>query len=132
MMGLMTQTHVSRLAPRLVVSGAEAAIEFYTSAMGAEEVARHTHDGKIVHAELRFGDATLTLKDEDDVDPAPTSLGGTPVIINIDVDDADAVAEAMTRAGARVIYPIDDWSEYGRERGGRLADPFGHVWMIVQ
>jgi PhnB protein len=46
------------------------------------------------------------------------------------VDDADAVGAAFVRGGARVVYPIRDQG-YG-SRGGRLEDPFGHLWMISQ
>jgi uncharacterized glyoxalase superfamily protein PhnB len=116
--------------PRLVVSDAARAIEFYVTALGAQEVERHTDDGgRIVHAELTIGSATIAVKDEGDGDPAPTSLGGTPVIMALEVDDPDGVAEAMRAAGGRVIHPISD-AEYGR--GGRLADPYGHHWMLVR
>lgn len=124
-------TVISGIYPRLVVSDGARAIDFYVAALGAEEVTRHTDpDGKIVHAELRIGGATVAVKDEGDGDPAPPTLGGSPVIMALDVLDADAVGEAMTRAGATVVYPIQDWS-YG-SRGGRLADPFGHLWMVSQ
>lgn len=127
----MTSTHILGFYPRLVVSDGAAAIDFYKAALGADEVSRFTNpSGKIVHAELTIGPATVALKDEGDGDPAPTSLGGNPVIMALNVDDADAVAEAMTSAGASVVYPIAD-QPYG-ERGGRLADPFGHLWMIAQ
>nr|MDT0664634.1 hypothetical protein [Micromonospora sp. DSM 115978] len=86
--------------------------------------------GNVVHASLTIGPATVAVKDEGDGDPAPTSLGGSPVIIALSVADADAVAEAMVAGGAQVVYPISDWP-YG-ERGGRLADPFGHLWMLSQ
>jgi uncharacterized glyoxalase superfamily protein PhnB len=124
-------THIARLYPRLVVSDGAAAIDFYRTALGAKEVARHHDpDGKIVHAELTIGGVTVALKDEGYGDLAPTTLGGTPVIIALYVDDADAVGEAMTRAGATVLFPIAD-QPHG-ERGGRLADPFGHQWMVAQ
>ena len=84
----------------------------------------------IVHAMLRIGGAAIAVKDADTGDPAPTSLGGSPVIMALDVPDADAVAEAMLRGGATVVYPVAD-QHYG-QRGGRLADPFGHLWMISQ
>jgi uncharacterized glyoxalase superfamily protein PhnB len=122
---------VTRLYPRLVVSDATRAIDFYRGALGAEEIERYTGPGgRIVHALLRLGGAGLAVKDADEGDPAPPSLGGTPVIMALDVTDADAVAEAMVRAGATVVYPVAD-QHYG-QRGGRLADPFGHLWMISQ
>jgi len=123
---------INTMYPRLVVSDAAKAIDFYVAAFGAKQGERHIGDNdKIVHAELTIGDGiTIALKDEGDGDPAPTSLGGSPVILALDVDDADALGEAMVAAGATVIYPIQDW-DYG-SRGGRLADPFGHLWMISQ
>jgi PhnB protein len=127
----MTNETISAMYPRLVVSDAARAIDFYRTAFGATETARHTDDdGKVVHAELRIGDIVIAVKDELHGDPAPSSLGGSPVILALTVDDADAVGERMVEAGATVVYPIQDW-EYG-SRGGRLADPFGHLWMIDQ
>lgn len=118
--------------PRLVVIGADRAIEFYTTVFGAKEINRYTDEdtGRIVHAELELARVTFAVKDEGDGDPAPPTLGGSPVIMALYVADADAVGERMVQHGATVIYPIDD-QPYG-ERGGRLADPFGHLWMIAQ
>ncbi len=119
------------LYPRLVVAGAAAAIDFYVRTLDAKETERYTTpDGKIVHAQLTVGGSTLTLKDEDSTDPAPGSLGGTPVIMTLDVSDADAVGARMEEAGATVVFPIGD-TPYG-QRMGRLRDPFGHLWMISQ
>jgi uncharacterized glyoxalase superfamily protein PhnB len=122
---------ITNVSARLVVADAAGAIDFYTRAFGAvENGERYVIDGKIVHAQVVIGPVTVSLKDEGDGDPAPTTLGGTPVILGLDVTDADAVAERMLAAGATVLYPIHD-SEYGM-RGGRLADPYGHQWMINQ
>jgi uncharacterized glyoxalase superfamily protein PhnB len=119
---------MTTLRPRLVVAGAARAIEFYGEVFGAEEVVRHEGpDGRIVHAELAIGAARLTLKDEDDTDSAPTA--GSPVLLTLTVDDADAVAERMVAAGGTVVFPVADREE---GRGGRLADPFGHLWIIFQ
>jgi PhnB protein len=124
------------LTPRLIVSDAAKAIEFYRAALDAEEVSRHTDaDGAIVHAELSIDGAVLTLKDESPTsaarvsDQAPTTYGGTPVFLSLQVPDARAVGARMEAAGATVIFPIDE-HPYGTM--GRLADPFGHVWMIHQ
>ena len=124
-------TKIVSLTPRLVVHDAGKAIEFYSTALGGVELERHSDpSGKIVHAAIDLGDGqTFSLKDEGDGDPAPPTLGGSPVVLSLDVDDADAVTDAMTAAGATVIYPVQTY-DYGR--GGRLADPFGHLWMIIQ
>ncbi|MDV6012482.1 VOC family protein [Haloechinothrix sp. LS1_15] len=120
---------VDSIQPRLVVNDADGAISFYSSALGARELARFTDDeGRIVHAELDIDGMVITLKDAADGDPAPPQLGGTPVIFTLRVDDPDTLAERMVRAGASVIYPVAD-RPYGN-RDGRLADPYGHVWMV--
>ena len=60
--------------------------------------------------------------------PSPQTLGGTSVRINLLVADPDAVAERAIVAGAISIAPVADQT-YGL-RQGRLADPFGHDWLI--
>lgn len=118
------------LRPRLVVTGAAKAIDYYTRVFGAEEVERHTGPGgKIVHAELAIGDARIALKDEDATDRAPASAGGSPVLLMLDVDDVDAVAERMIDGGGTIVLPVGAWDG---GPGGRVADPFGHVWMVSQ
>ena len=122
--------NTANLRPRLVVADAARAIDYYAKVFGAAEIERYTGpNDTIVHAELAVGAARFTLKDEDATDRAPTSAGGSPVLLMLDVDDVDAVAERMVADGGTVVFPVGD-SEQGR--GGRLADPFGHLWMISQ
>jgi PhnB protein len=122
-------TEIFELYPRLVVEGADAALEFYGNAFGAQVSERHTGpDGKVVHAMVTAGPVRFAVKDADSYDSAPTD-GGVPVIIALYVADPDAVAARMERGGAKVVFPVAD-QPYG-ERGGRLADPFGHLWMLA-
>ncbi|HLL68013.1 MAG TPA: VOC family protein [Micromonosporaceae bacterium] len=126
----MTDFLISGMYPRLVVSDGARAIDFYAAAFGAVETERHTDpEGKIVHAGLTIGGFAVAVKDEGGGDPAPPTLGGTPVILALDVADPDGVADAMLRLGATVVHAISD-QPYGR--GGRLADPFGHHWMLTR
>lgn len=122
-------TEILALHPRLVVEGADAALAFYTAAFGGEVTERYTMDGGVVHAMVTVGPVRFAVKDAGDGDPAPSG-GGVPVIMSLEVSDADAVAERMLAAGATVIFPVSD-HDYG-DRGGRLADPFGHQWMVAQ
>jgi PhnB protein len=65
---------VNKMYPRLVVSDGARAIDFYIAALGATETARYSSpEGKIVHAELQIGPATLAVKDADEFDPAPST-----------------------------------------------------------
>jgi PhnB protein len=116
--------------PRLVVSGADAALSFYTAAFGATVTERHDDPaGTVVHAMVEAGPVRFAVKDADAVDVAP-GAGGSPVIFGLRVGDADGLAERMVEAGAEVVFPVRD-QPYG-ERAGRLRDPFGHLWMLTQ
>jgi PhnB protein len=126
--GLMS--HITALYPRLVVEGADVALEFYASTLGGTVTERFTGpDGRVVHSLVEAGPARFAVKDAGDGDPAPTG-DGVPVIMSLDVSDADAVAERMLGAGATVIFPLADHG-YG-QYAGRLRDPFGHQWLISQ
>ena len=121
---------ITAIMPRLVVHDAVAAIEFYARALDAVEQERHQTDGKIAHALVSIQGTFVALKDGDDIDPSPRSLGGSPVLLSVETSDADAVAARMVEAGARVIFAVDDHG-YGY-KDGRLEDPFGHLWLISQ
>jgi PhnB protein len=136
MLAAMSQTSSNpKLTPRLVVAGADRAIAFYVEVLGAREVERYADPnlgGKIVHAELSFGGTSFTLTEEspDWHNHGPTSLGGSPVLLTLEVDDADAVSARMQRAGATVLFPVAD--QFYGSREGRIRDPYGHVWILSQ
>ncbi len=118
-------------APYLIVRDAARAIDFYKRAFDAVEVVRLVaDDGRIAHCELKLGDATILLADEWEGVGAtsPASLGGSPVVIHVEVDDVDKMARRAIDAGASMIFPIAD-RFYGA-RDGRLRDPFGHMWIL--
>jgi PhnB protein len=123
-------SEIEQFYPRLVVEGADDALAFYVKAFGGEVTERYAEGGHVQHAMVVAGAARFAVKDADEGgDPAPSS-GGVPVILALYVDDPDAVAQRMLDGGARVIFPVSD-HEYG-ERGGRLADPWGHQWMVAK
>lgn len=119
------------------MKGAARAIEFYVKALGAKELARYVDDklgkGTIVHADLELpGGARFSVRDENVEwnNVAPTTLGGTPVVLNLDVDDAEAVWKRLLEAGAEVLFPLQT-QFYGMKQG-RVRDPFGHLWIVSQ
>lgn len=119
---------IFQLTPKLVVPDGAAALAFYTEALGAAVEESYTVDGRIVHASLTVGALRFELKDAGDGDPAPTPGQHPPVLMSLGVTDADAVTDRLLAAGATVVYPVSD-HDYG-SRGGRVADPFGHHWMV--
>jgi PhnB protein len=121
-----------RVTPYLIVDGAAAAIDFYTSVLGATERMRMDGpDGKIGHAELEIGSSVIMLADEHPEMDArgPKTVGGTPVSLHVYVEDADRVFEQAIEAGATAQRPVED-KFYG-DRGGTFEDPFGHQWHVA-
>ena len=122
------------VSPYITVVDAAAALDFYREAFGAVETGPRltARDGSIVHTEFRIGNATIMLAEHNpDFGTAePRSLGGTPVRLALEVEDADATVEASERAGAKVLIPVDD--QFYGYRAGRIEDPFGHVWIVSQ
>jgi len=118
------------LTPVLTVRGAVAAAEFYVRAFGAEEVHRNPYpDGRAV-VELALGGVRFRVADEAPraANLSPAALGGTSVRLNLFVADPDAFVRRAVAAGATEVAPVADQS-YGL-RQGRIADPFGHHWLI--
>jgi PhnB protein len=110
---------------------AAAAISFYRKAFGAKERLRLAEaSGRIGHAEITIGDSVIMLSDEypDHGVLSAQSLGGSPVKMDLRVDDVDAVAERLVAAGATVVRPVED--QFYGYRSGQFADPFGYTWVI--
>ncbi|PWT98102.1 MAG: hypothetical protein C5B51_29955 [Terriglobia bacterium] len=107
------------------------AIEFYKKAFGARELSRFEAGGQIPHAEIAIGNSVIMLGEEaiEWGFPGPLTLGGSPVMIHLYVDDADAFAQQAAAAGARIVRPVAD--QFYGDRSGHLADPFGYTWNIA-
>ena len=118
------------VTPYLVIAGAAKAIEFYGKAFGAVEVTRMEDGGRIGHAEIRIGKSVVMLADEypEHGIRGPRAIGGTPVRMQVETADVDAVAKRAAAEGAKILQPPTD-QPYG-ERNAKLEDPFGHVWIF--
>jgi PhnB protein len=117
--------------PYLTVSNASEAIAFYKAAFGAAEMLCIEHGGKVGHAELEIGEARIMLCDEfpDHDALSPKTIGGTPVMIHLYVEDVDAFTARAIGAGIKVLRPVTD--QFYGERGGKFEDPSGHRWWIA-
>jgi PhnB protein len=119
------------LLPYICVSPATDAIAWYRDVFDAVETIRYTgDDGRVGHAEMRFGNAMVMMSDpypELDV-RSPLELGGTPFTLHLTVPDVDAVREKAAAAGATIEREPEEQA-YGA-RSMTLRDPFGHRWMV--
>ncbi|GMG83303.1 VOC family protein [Paralimibaculum aggregatum] len=123
------------ILPYLTVRDARAALAFYAAAFGGETVMLLAGGDAVRHARLRIGAGMVMLYEERSGAPAgngaPATLGGSPVAIRIELEDAAAVdagfARAIAAGAEAVIEPQNrDW--------GRLAeirDPEGHFWRLA-
>lgn len=120
------------LIPHLVVKDAVKAIEFYKAGLGAVEMMRMpTGDGRLMHAALKIGDATLFLCDDfpdhcGGVSRAPS--GPSPVTLHLNVACCDTAIANAQAAGAAVKMPATDM--FWGDRYGQVTDPFGHTWSF--
>lgn len=119
------------LTPYLMVTGAQRAIDFYKDVFRATEMTCFDDpSGRIAHAELRIGDSVLMLSDEypEMGYKSPQTIGGSPVLTMVYVEDVDLCFARATAAGAKVLKPLRD--EFYGDRTGTFADPFGHLWTV--
>lgn len=122
-----------QLCPYLIVKGAQEAIRFYTKAFNAtvDFSLVDPSDGRIGHAELRFGQTRLFIADEypDFGAVGPQTIGGSPIKLHLDVADADAFVAQAVGAGATCLRPVK--LEFYGHRTGLLLDPFGYSWFVA-
>ena len=118
------------IAPLLSVRRGAKAVEFYKSALGAQEIFRIEDEKGEVVARLSVDGADFWVADESPKHSnfSPESLNGSSVRMVLIVADPDALFNRAVSAGATVVWPVSDQS-YGW-RVGRIADPFGHHWEI--
>ena len=90
-------------------------------------------EGKLVHAEMRFGDSYIIVDSEwADYVGSPASVAGrnTQCVYVRLKEGLDAHCEQARAKGAEIIQePADQF--YG-ERQYRARDPEGHVWTFTQ
>jgi uncharacterized glyoxalase superfamily protein PhnB len=112
--------------PTLKYDDAQAAIEFLTKAFGAERHAVYAgEDGKVNHAELRFGNGLVMFGSATPELPATRGQGAGVYVV---VDDADAHHARARAAGAEVTREPNDTDYRSREYGVR--DPEGNAWSF--
>lgn len=128
-----SHSRVEDVIPYLIVVDAAAALAFYVDGFGAVEDHRLTMpDGKIGHAELRFGSRRVYVADEfpSEGQLAPQPGTRSPVGLVLHVDDVDDAVQQARDAGATIDRDIVE--EVFGARSAWLSDPFGHRWNLQQ
>jgi PhnB protein len=124
-------TEYGTVSVSLVVRDAKAAMDFYEKVFRAKELYRLTlPDGGIAHAEFKIGDTVIMIADEDPQwgNKCPRTLGGSPVVLNVMVDDPDDTVAKAGAEGGTVLVPVAD--QFYGYRSGRIQDPDGHLWIV--
>lgn len=117
--------HASTVSPYLVVSGADATIEFLKQVFDAVALRRYSDDtGRVMHAEVRIDDSVLMI-----ADPAPPEWPAIPAFVHVYVRDVDATYErALAAGGTSVQIPVQKQDE---DKRGGVRDPGGTTWWIA-
>jgi PhnB protein len=108
---VVTPTGMHTITPHIGVSDAARAADWYREVLGAEERSRiEVPGGKLMQAELWFGDSAVMLADEF---PelgvlSPLSVGGTATVLHLYSNDVDALWNRAIDAGAEVRQPLQD------------------------
>ncbi|TQJ18564.1 VOC family protein [Kribbella jejuensis] len=119
------------LTPFIAVADGPKAIDFYTSVFGAEVISRQDlPDGRVAHAELKFGNSLLQLSDEMPQIGlrAPTGEWVHSSLVHY-VPDVDKTYAKAIEAGATSVEAVQTFLT--GDRFGTVIDPFGHRWAIM-
>jgi PhnB protein len=115
------------ITPYLICKNAEAAIDFYKRAFGAEEIVRIGPPGMVGHCEMKIGNRKFMLADEFPPQAqSPETIGGSSVSLYIYVEDVDSFTQRAIDEGLEVLKPVAD--QFYGDRSGHFRDPFGHLW----
>ncbi len=122
------EAHLRAVRPYLIVSDANAAIEFYRRAFNAKELERYaTPSGGVGHAKVRIGETILEVGEH------PSAAGREtapmpPVGLRLYVANVEETYQRALAAGATGTEPVE------RPPGTRSAtvyDPFGLTWWLA-
>jgi uncharacterized glyoxalase superfamily protein PhnB len=113
----------------LIVSDADAAVQWYGDALGAEVLwdlggVAGLH---IAGAPFFIHEAVPGRKRE----PSPSEVGMTTTRIELFADDAGLLIDRAAAAGATDVELLTDHeTPWGNHSQGGFTDPFGHRWSV--
>lgn len=110
------------LTPQTIVDDAAETIAFVEAVFDAELEEVYEIDGFIQHAQVRIGDSLLMLASSSE------SFAEFPVMMNVYVDDVDAVFARAVEHGATPLREPED--QFYGDRTGGVRDGQGNQWWI--
>lgn len=107
------------------------AVDFYKKAFGAKQIGQveTMPDGKVMHAQLKFGDTSVFLADAMGSQHSQGPDTYVTAGMYLYVKDCDRAFEQATKNGCTVIMPMQDM--FWGDRSGEVKDPYGHIWDIA-
>jgi uncharacterized glyoxalase superfamily protein PhnB len=133
---------VSTIEPHLWTDHFIRAVDWYRSVLGFDVAAWFPDEEDATWCQLRRGEVSVMIA----VTPDPAALApnqgylatvgervdgtGAPMSLYLHVEEADAMYERATNAGAQVIEDI--WDAWWGGRQFTLADPDGTWWTVFQ
>ena len=121
----MSLRHVTELRVALTVSDFEEAVAFYRDALGLEQLADWSDDGRVIV--LSAGRATLEIFDEAQAEKVDAIEAGrrvsSTVRLALEVADSTETAHRLVAAGAEEVAPpvVTPWGD----RNARVQAPDG-------
>ena len=127
------------ITPWLSVRDGARAVEFYKSALGADEVYHVGDPGGAIVSRLSIGGAEFWVADEspEHGNFSPDLLGGGSVKMILIVPDPDSTFAKAVAAGAREVYPVQEehgwpwaaWSIHSAITGRSGAPSHRRQWI---
>jgi uncharacterized glyoxalase superfamily protein PhnB len=113
----------------LIVADGPAAVDWYTSALGAGVLwDLGGVAGLQLHGAPFFLHEAVPGKESE---PSPTAIAATTTRIEVFVDDPADLIERAVRGGATDIeQPVNHETRWGPHWQGGFTDPFGHRWSV--
>jgi PhnB protein len=117
------------LSVMLIVPDADAAVQWYEQALGAEVLwdlggVAGLH---LAGAPFFIHEAVPGRRRE----PSPSEVGMTTTRIEVFTDDPDALIDRAVARGATDAETVTDHeTPFGNHRQGGFTDPFGHRWSV--
>ena len=116
------------IVPALSYEKGQAALDFLATAFGFDELmAARDASGRVIHAELKFGNGVLYLGEIGSVE-GHEAVDATRFAVSAYVEDVDGHYERARAAGAEIVQPPAD-TDFGA-RLYSVRDSEGNLWSF--